>query len=161
MAEGKKEVNSSFASSKWSFGEITIRSVLLDHSWSFPSIASDLNNCSHHTQWKKKSKKKVTEANNLLRDMNKGTICLLWLIVLRVKSSLLHRIALTMGCFDHTVPWPILLVESLRLSYTPRPLFSLTWTENTYHTTNVCYFRHLDMSFTIPDCDQLLTIWDL
>lgn len=86
----------------------------------------------------------MTEANNLLRDMNKRTVCLLWLIVLRVKSSLFHHIALTMGCFDYTIPWPILLVESLRLSYSPRPLFSLTWTETTYHTTNVCYFRHLD-----------------
>lgn len=32
----------------------------------------------------------------------------------------------------------------LKTSYSPRPPIFLTWTETTYHTTNVCYFRHLE-----------------
>lgn len=90
---------------------------------------------------------KEREWSHFLRGLSKRSVCLLWLTAetLTVKSSVFHHIALMMGCSDYASHWPILLVESfLRLSYSPRPPFLLTWTGTTYHTTNVCYFRHLD-----------------
>lgn len=89
--------------------------------------------------------KKERKSSNFLRDLSKRSVRPLRPIAatLRVKSGLFHHIAWTPGCFDCAIPWPILLVESvLRILYSPRPPFFLTWTETTYHTTNVCYFRH-------------------
>lgn len=61
------------------------------------------------------------------------------------------------GMLWQCCPLTLLLGESsLRLSYSPRSPFFSTGAETTYHTTNMCYFRHWD---TVLQFQAVINYW--